>query len=115
MTTMPHLPTMRWNDRDQLEASARASAGRGHDRDDVVRSTTAAASACVKSAIARRAPTRPRRACASGSTWAASRCHREYAGDAVTIERETLHGWTEPSARTHRDTHARPQTVQPSS
>ena len=47
MTSMPHLPLMRWNYRDQLEATAQQVVNDGTRRRPTT-STTAAGSACAK-------------------------------------------------------------------
>ena len=91
MTTMPHLPLMQWDFKDQLPRRPRqvvnANPPPTRSRRRPTTSTTPPASACARSPS-----TRPADSARSASTWAASRSTASTAvRTAVTLERETLH------------------------
>jgi YD repeat-containing protein len=90
MATMPHLPVMQWNDRDQLTASSRQVADEG----------TAETTWYVYDSSGQRVRKVTNRAAAAGEPTRRLReriylggieLYREYVGDAISLERETLH------------------------
>ena len=90
MITMPHLPTMRWNDRDRLEASSR----------QVVEEGTPETTWYVYDASGQRVRKVTNRAAGADEAPARLReriylggfeLYREHAADSVSLERQTLH------------------------
>lgn len=93
MTSMPHLPLMQWDYRDQLQATSRQTMNNGGTPETTYyvydASGQRARKVTERAAMAGQAPTRARERIYLGNF----EIYREYGGDGstVTLERETLH------------------------